>query len=274
MQANVPSRQSGSAFEKVKGSMSVFFDLATADLTQPQLRTLAIYNEVRRRICTNRYPPGELLSEELLASEFKVSRSPIRRVLSRLEQEGLIEIRHGVGSRVTDITPELLESAYEARMALAVASAPFVRLDPPEAAHASLQRARAQFKEIKPGDVSGFADVNNSYYEAVTGLVSNDILREVMRSLFFQTSRIWLMGLPRMDWQLTIERICWEVDELKRAIDVGDSVALGLLMRNHIFESWQRLRQAIDHNGNRPPDLPIKATSQTTARSNPKPSAP
>lgn len=226
--------------------MSGFLDLATADLTQPQQRTLAIYKEVRRRICTNRYPPGELLSEEALANEFKVSRSPIRRVLSRLEQEGLIEIRHGVGSRVTGISPALLESAYEARMALAVASAPFIRLDPPEAAHQALVRARAEFRAIRPGDVSGFADVNTRYYETVTGLVSNDILREVMRSLFFQTSRIWLMGLPRMDWPLTIERICCEVDELTRAIDVGDSIALGLLMRNHIFESWRRLRQAID----------------------------
>lgn len=229
--------------------MSVFLDLATADLTQPQQRTLSIYKEVRRRICTNRYPPGELLGEEVLANEFKVSRSPIRRVLSRLEQEGLIEIRHGVGSRVTDISPALLDSAYEARMALAVASAPFIRIDdPPETASRVLEQARTEFREVSPGDVGTFADVNTRYYDAVTAFVSNDILREMMRSLFFQTSRIWLMGLPRMDWLLTIERICWEIDELKRAVDVGDAFALGLLMRNHIFESRRRLREAIDYD--------------------------
>ena len=228
--------------------MSVFLDLATTDLTQPQQRTLAIYKEVRRLICTNRYPPGELLGEEILAKEFKVSRSPIRRVLSRLEQEGLIEIRHGVGSQVTGISPELLESAYEARMALAVASAPFITLDPSDAAAQALQGARSEFRSIPVGDVGAFADVNTRYYEAVTALVSNDILREMMRSLFYQTSRIWLMGLPRMNWQTTIERICWEIDELMRAVDVGDAVALGLLMRNHIFESRRRLREAIDHD--------------------------
>lgn len=233
--------------------MSVFLDLATADLTQPQQRTLAIYKEVRRRICTNRYPPGELLGEEVLANEFKVSRSPIRRVLSRLEQEGLIEIRHGVGSQVTGISPALLESAYEARMVLAVASAPFIRLDPPEVASQALQRARDEFRAVTPGDVGAFADVNTRYYEAVTALVSNDILREMMRSLFYQTSRIWLMGLPRMHWHLTIERICWEIDELKRAVDVGDAFALGLLMRNHIFESRGRLHEAIDQDATNAP---------------------
>jgi AraC-like DNA-binding protein len=42
-----------------------------------------IYATIRDRICLLEYQPGERLSEEQLAAEFAVSRTPIRRVLSR-----------------------------------------------------------------------------------------------------------------------------------------------------------------------------------------------
>lgn len=247
MQATVPRRPGGSAYDgPVQVIMPSFLDISASDPSQPQQRTMAIHRAMRHRICTNRYPPGKMLSEEALAREFEVSRSPIRRVLARLEQEGLIEILHGVGSRVTRISPEMLASAYDARMAIAVASAPFMRINDPDAILAALADAKQQFRALAAGDVGGFADVNTAYYDALTELISNHVLREILRSLFFQTSRTWLMGLPRMDWALTIDRICWELDELRRALDVRDAEAVGLLMRNHVFESRRRLVEALD----------------------------
>ena len=63
-----------------------------------------IYGIIRDRICLLDYAPGMRLGEEELAKEFGVSRTPIRRVLSRLETEGLLESRHGVGTFVTTST--------------------------------------------------------------------------------------------------------------------------------------------------------------------------
>ena len=75
----------------------------TAPRTAPQQRIAASYQEIRYRICTNRYPPDTLLREEELAREYSVSRSPIRRVFSMLEHEGLVEVKHGIGTLVTRI---------------------------------------------------------------------------------------------------------------------------------------------------------------------------
>ena len=85
----------------------------------PQQRIVAIYQEVRYRICTNRYPPDTVLREEVLAKEYDVSRSPIRRVFSMLEHEGLVEIKHGIGTIVTRIEPDQLAEVYEVRLILA-----------------------------------------------------------------------------------------------------------------------------------------------------------
>ena len=60
-----------------------------------------LYRTIRDRICLFEYPPGGRLSEEELAKEFSTSRTPVRRVLARLEADGLIEARHSVGHFVT-----------------------------------------------------------------------------------------------------------------------------------------------------------------------------
>src|SRR3546814_2838391 len=67
-------------------------DGAPAQRPSPaQERFARIYHALRDRICLLEYPPGLRLSEEEIAQEFDVSRTPVRRVLARLESEGLVE---------------------------------------------------------------------------------------------------------------------------------------------------------------------------------------
>ena len=89
--------------------------------------------------CSN-IRPATRLSEEELAEEFKISRTPVRRVLARLESEGLIEARHGVGTIVTDIEIEELAQVYHLRLELAVLIG---RLSPIPRSTADLDRIRA-----------------------------------------------------------------------------------------------------------------------------------
>lgn len=60
-------------------------------MVKTNLKTLA-YNTIKQKIVTCEYAPGTFLNEEILTDELKISRTPIRDALSRLEQEGLIEI--------------------------------------------------------------------------------------------------------------------------------------------------------------------------------------
>ena len=78
-----------------------------------------MHKVLRNRICVLDYPPGTRLSEEDLAAEFGTSRTPLRRVLVRLEGEGLLQSVHGVGTFVTDVDIEALEQTYQLRMELA-----------------------------------------------------------------------------------------------------------------------------------------------------------
>lgn len=59
-----------------------------------------IADAIRKRICLQPQDGPYLLIEGVLASEFGVSRTPVRQALQRLAYEGLIEVRTGVGSVV------------------------------------------------------------------------------------------------------------------------------------------------------------------------------
>ena len=57
-------------------------------MAKTNLKTLA-YKTIKQKIVTCEYAPGMYLNEEILTEELKISRTPIRDALSRLEQEGL-----------------------------------------------------------------------------------------------------------------------------------------------------------------------------------------
>src|ERR687888_438812 len=59
------------------------------------------------------------LAEAEIAEEFEVSRTPVRQALHRLAVEGLVEVKNGVGIRVTEADERELQDIYELRMSLA-----------------------------------------------------------------------------------------------------------------------------------------------------------
>src|SRR3982751_2517184 len=54
------------------------------------------YEELRRIIVWGQLPPGSRISERIIADRLKLSRTPVRSALHRLEQEGFIA-SNGVG---------------------------------------------------------------------------------------------------------------------------------------------------------------------------------
>jgi GntR family transcriptional repressor for pyruvate dehydrogenase complex len=73
----------------------------------------ALAGRLRDDILSGRYPPGAYLPPERdLASAYAVTRTSLKHAIVRLAQAGLLETRHGVGTRVRDYErlggPELL----------------------------------------------------------------------------------------------------------------------------------------------------------------------
>lgn len=201
-----------------------------------------IYAAIRDRICLLEYEPNTRLSEEELAREFSVSRTPIRRVLSRLEAEDLVEIRHGVGNFVTDVDESDLRQVYALRMELAVLVG---RLDPLPRSAQDLERIRALLARCdvlaERPDPRAFARLNMDFFLELAAMIGNAPLREVTARLYYLTSRIWLKSVPRLNLGDEIAIFRREMAETLAVMESGDMEAVGHIRRHHVSMSFNRL---------------------------------
>lgn len=211
-----------------------------------------IYRTLRDRICLLEYPPGARLSEEELAEEFEISRTPVRRVLARLESEGLIEARHGVGTIVTDVEIEELAQVYHLRLELAVLVG---RLSPIARSAADLDRIRALIARCDAlshdADHKAFARLNMDFFSEISALTGNQPLREISERLYFHTSRIVLKLMPRLNLAEEFTAFRREMEEVLAAAEIGDLESVGHIRRSHISMSFQRMMRYAGHEAGR-----------------------
>lgn len=207
-----------------------------------------IYHALRTRICLLDYPPGSRLREEDLADEFGVSRTPIRRVLVKLETEGLLRSVHGVGTIVTDIDVDELAQVYQLRVELAELIGRLSPLPPDAAKIAAFRGLLARCDGlIADPDPREFARINMDFFHLLNSLTGNEPLREISERLYYQTTRIWLKTASRLSQYQEVlhnEIVIFhrEVADIVAAVEVGDLEAVGHIRRSHISMSFLRLR--------------------------------
>lgn len=83
-----------------------------------QQNTDEIYHILEDEICSLKILPGEALSENQLCKRFGISRTPIRSVLQRLEQNRFVQIIPCKGTIVTTIDPGVVDQLIFQRVAV------------------------------------------------------------------------------------------------------------------------------------------------------------
>ena len=227
--------------------MTTYDENLERPLSMSRERFERIYKSIRDRICLLEYQPGERLGEEELAREFHVSRTPIRRVLSKLESEGLLESRHGVGTFVTDVDIDSLAQVFQLRMELAELLG---KLDPIPRSEDDLARVRALLvrcdKLLKKPDPKAYARLNMDFFQELGAMVGNAPLREISERLYYLTTRIWLKSVPHLNLPDEITVFRREMADILQAMEVGDLEAVGHIRRSHISMSVKRMKRYPD----------------------------
>jgi DNA-binding GntR family transcriptional regulator len=201
-----------------------------------------IYRQVRERICLLHYPPGTVLSEAALAAEFGVSRTPVRRVLQRLSFDGLVEIKNGVGTIVTDIDLKTFKDTYDLRMRLAEMMG---ELSPAPVTEAGLQKMahlieRARILRRKR-DVEEYARIANALEEVLIALIGSTPLREMTDLLYYRVARIWFTFLPNLNWDDVGAAQVAELTEIHAAMKRNDMEGVGRIRRDYLHGILTRI---------------------------------
>jgi DNA-binding GntR family transcriptional regulator len=199
---------------------------------------------LRDRICLLEYAPGSRLGEVELANEFGTSRTPIRRVLGRLEAEGLVERRHGVGTIITDVDPASLEQVYRLRFELASLMGRLAPMNCGDRELAFLGHHLSRCEDLarRPEPVE-FARLNMDFNVGLFSMIGNAPLREITERLYFQTTRIWIKSIPALDIADEIRVFGRQIFDVIEALKVDDHGAVGDICRAHISMSFERMRR-------------------------------
>lgn len=209
-------------------------------------RNRAMHREIRQRICLLDYAPGARLSEAALAEEFGTSRTPIRRVLAQLEDEGLVQSQHGVGTIVTDVNFKELAQVYRLRVELTGLTG---RLDPvlPDRAFLDrFDRLVARGAGIIPsGTPYEFTRFDMEVFQTLLELTANEPLRQTLERLYFQTKRIWLKTAieAQLDLEEEFRIFHHELEAIALALRASDLQAAAQIQCAHISMSFKRLQQ-------------------------------
>ena len=209
-------------------------------------RNERIYKHIRERICLLTYPPGTILSETELAAEFEVSRTPVRRVVQQLHFEGLVEIKNGVGTIVTDIDLKTFKDIYDFRMRLAELIGELSPSQVTDAQIEALEQLIVRIKAIRgTPDIESYARINNDLLELLLGLIGSGPLRETSERLYYRVARIWYTFLPDLDWGKSIDAVEAEMTEILEAMRRNDVRTVGMVRSRYLHDILTRVSEYI-----------------------------
>lgn len=194
-----------------------------------------IYQILRNRISLLEYAPGHQLNERDLASEFGVSRTPIRAALQKLEHEALISSHQGRGTVVTSIELGQLRDIYALRIKLteAIGETPTSNgLSDKIAELEDVEKKLTQFSNMP--NPREFALISNRIHRVTTQLTDNSRLREILDSLYFQSARFWFEMLSHLEWDEETLEMLDEVRMIKRCLQLNDIPAAAAVRRVHL----------------------------------------
>ena len=117
-------------------------------IAMKSVNTDVAYNHIRKRILSGEYPPGHPLMTELLANEIKVSRTPVRDALRKLETDGLVTIQAHLGASVKKMQLKEFREMCDLRLALESHAAGLAALNRTDADLSEIQFALEAMRRL------------------------------------------------------------------------------------------------------------------------------
>lgn len=214
--------------------------------TPSQLRFQAFYQTLRERITLLEYRPGTVLNIDALAKEFEVSRTPVRSVLQQLAYHGLVISRHGVKTCVAPVDFDQVREAKLFRSHLAELIGELSPRNPEPEAITTMTVALADCRDlIDRPNLRAFARIDTRVHGAICSLIGNRQLLQTYDDLYYRTARVWFYFLPRLDWHEEVSIFHQDIASRLKAMQQGDTRAVGFLTRNAVSAVLIRLDSLI-----------------------------
>ena len=194
------------------------------------------YDELVKKIISGGYPGGTTLQEEKLASEFGISRTPVREALKRLAAEGLIEQLPRKGFRVAMPDDDALTELFECRCGLELlALKNAMGAIPPEKIETLKEKLRSAARRKDSRRIALEAD--GEMHALFSDHCGNRYLSALIQQ--FRTKTAPYRNYRNRE-RAPLEELITERMEILDAVLAGDTEKVSILLRKHILKGKSR----------------------------------
>ena len=203
-------------------------------------KAVDVYGAIKDMVLTGQFKPGHKLSDQDLAADLGVSRTPVRHTLNRLAQEGLLEESRGKGYHVADLDAQQVSDLYALREVL---EAHAIRLAVERATRSDLKELAgilATLEKLKD-------DPSNRGEEIRIGLKIHEVIARASGDAFLHETLVRLLNrMHFFIWMDTLNEdpqaaglTRREHSDLLEFIRTGNADDAEALVRTHIRSAKQ-----------------------------------
>lgn len=143
-----------------------------------------VFDALRSAITSGALQPGERIMENQLAEQLRVSRTPVREAIRKLEQEGFVVMVPRRGTYIADISIRDINEVFEIRTALEVLAAGLAAERIAEEDLEKLERLLVEIGElIDIGDNEKLVEADCRFHDILYNSTHNKTLANIVSNL-------------------------------------------------------------------------------------------
>ncbi|CAM5769156.1 GntR family transcriptional regulator [Labrys miyagiensis] len=205
-----------------------------------------IYEALKRAIITTRLMPGTSISENRICRHFGVSRTPVRSAVTRLSEEGLIDVYPQQGSFVSPVRLGEVRDSHFVRknLELALLREAAARWSPAMSAQARII-VDTQRRALSTGNIDLFFEEDENFHQAFAAFAAREgVWSTVLQAKSRLARFVRLFGTP--------SRLPVVIDEhltVLDALDAGRVNEAAQFMEEHLDMIFHILEQLPEEYG-------------------------
>ena len=199
------------------------------------------YVLIKGAIMNNCMKPMEELSEEMLAAQLGISRTPVRSAIKKLAFEKLVVIRPGKTTIVADISEQDIMKVFAVRIALEpLAAQKAAALITPSQIEQLEAVLATQTTAMRQDDYSLYMMKEHEFHVGIASLAANDLLYEFVEKVNTQVQRFHTLSSAL---QASSALALMEHEQLIDRFKAKDVAGAGQTMLTHVENVARRMVQ-------------------------------
>lgn len=232
--------------------VSVGVSLSSLSLPKGSSQSLReeAYEQIKHKIITCVFKPGEYLNEAWVSEVIGIGRTPVRQAVDRLAQDGLLEVIPRKGVVVKPLGLDEIVQIIEARR---INEAFCMRL----AAQRATEDDLSAIEDIMLRAAKAKADQNTEqmmlldreFHIALTRAAHNPVLAGMLQNLHERSLRFWFISLGAADRHHEVQN---EHEAIYKALKKRDADKAEAVMIDHIDSFHRTITGSLEQIGKRP----------------------